>query len=232
MSAGLLMGLRLLLAVAYPVFAHLASARGDGGWAALAMADIVLLVLLEPLLRRRAWALALLALCLLGLWWISNSRYALMPLLAPPVVFLALVSWLFGRTLRHGRVPLISRIVQGLYAQAAMPMTPQLHRYTRQLTAAWALVLGLLAVANLGLALCAVPSGVLVQLGHRPAWTVTDEQWSLFANLLNNGIVGVFFIAEYWYRTRVFPLRPYRTVLQFMRQMAQLGPGFWNQLLR
>ena len=230
--AGLLMALRLLLAAAYPVFAHLASARSDGAWAALAMADIVLLLLLEPLLARRGWALALLALCLAGLWWGSLSRYALMPLLAPPVVFLALVSWLFARTLRSGRVPLITRIVQGLYAQAAMPMTADLYRYTRQLTAAWALTLGVLAAANLGLALCAVPSGVLVQLGRQPQWTVTDAQWSLFANLLNYGIVGVFFIVEYWYRKRVFPVRPYRNVVQFMRQMAQLGAGFWNQLLR
>jgi len=113
-----------------------------------------------------------------------------------------------------------------------MPMTPALYRYTRQLTTAWAVMLGVLALANLWLALCAVPSGVLAQLGHRAAWTVTDGQWSLFANLLNYGIVGVFFLAEYWYRKLVFPLRPYRNVLQFMRQMAQLGPGFWNQLLR
>ena len=231
-SGGLLMALRLLLAVAYPLFAHLASARGDGGWAALAMADIALLLLLEPLLKRRAWALILLALCLLGLWWVSLTRYALMPLLATPVVFVGLACWLFGRTLRHGQVPLITRIVQGLYAQAAMPMTPALYRYTRQLTVAWALLLGLLAVANLTLALCAVPSGVLVQLGHSPVFTVTDAQWSLFANLLNYGIVGLFFIGEYWYRKRVFPLRPYGNAAQFLQQMGKLGPTFWNELLR
>lgn len=229
---GLLMGLRLLLAVAYPVFAHLASARSDGGWAALAMADIVLLLLLEPLLRRRAWALSLLALCLLGLWWVSRSRYALMPLLAPPVVFIALACWLFGRTLVKGQVPLITRIVEGLYAQASMPMTPALYRYTRQLTAAWALMLGVLALANLLLALCAVPSGVLHQLGHAPAFPVSDEQWSLFANVLNYGIVGLFFVGEYWWRKRCFPHRPYRNAAQFVQQMARLGPRFWNELMR
>lgn len=228
----LLMGLRLLLAAAYPVLAHLASARSDGGWAALAMADIVLLLLLEPLLRRRAWALSLLALCLLGLWWVSRSRYALMPLLAPPVVFIALVSWLFGRTLAKGRVPLITRIVEGLYAQASMPMTPDLYVYTRQLTMAWAGMLSALALLNLLLALCAVPSGVLHQFGHTPALAVTDEQWSLFANVLNYGIVGGFFIVEYWLRKRRFPHRPYRNVGEFIRQMVRLGPRFWNELMR
>ncbi len=226
------MGLRVLLALAYPILAHLASARGDGSWAALALADIVLLLLLEPLLKRRPWALSLLGLCLLGLWWVSQSRYALMPLLAPPVVFITLVAWLFGRTLYGGRVPLITRIVEGLYAQASMPMTPELYVYTRQLTVAWAAMLTVLALLNLLLALCAVPSGVLHQFGHTPAVSVTDEQWSLFANVLNYGIVGGFFTVEYWLRKRRFPHRPYRNVGQFLQQMARLGPRFWNELMR
>lgn len=232
LSGGLLMALRLLLAIAYPVFAHLASARADGGWAAIAMADIVLLFLLEPLLKRRLWALGVVALCLLALWWVSNSRYALMPLLAPPVVFIALAAWLFGRTLVGGRVPLITRIVEGLYAQAQMPMTPALHRYTRQLTVAWAWMLSVLALANLALALCAVPSGVLAQLGYVPSLSVTDEQWSLFANVLNYGIVGLFFFIEYQLRIRRFQHRPYRNAWQFVTQMGRLGPRFWNELLR
>ena len=226
------MGLRVLLAVAYPVFAHLASARADGGWAAIAMADIVLLLLLEPLLKRRVWALVAVALCLACLWIVSQSRYALVPLLAPPVVFIVLAAWLFGRTLVKGRVPLITRIVEGLYAQGAMPMTPALYRYTRQLTIAWTLMLSVLAIANLALALCAVPSGLLAQLGHPVAWSVTDEQWSLFANILNYGIVGLFFFIEYQLRVRRFPHRPYRNAGQFVQQMAQLGPRFWNELLR
>lgn len=226
------MALRLALALAYPVFAHLASARGDGAWAALAMADLLLFVLLEPLLARRGWALGLLGLCLLGLWAISLSRYALMPLLAPPVLFIALVAWLFGRSLRRGGTPLITRIVEGLYGQAGMPTSADLYRYTRQLTLAWALLLGLLALANLGLALCAVPSGLLHQLGHTPAWTVTDEQWSLFANVLNYGIIGLFFVVEYQLRKRRFPQRPYRNAVDFIVQMARLGPRFWNELLR
>jgi uncharacterized membrane protein len=226
------MVLRLLLALAYPVLAHLASARADGGWAALALADIALLLLLEPLLKRRAWALLLLGVCLLALWWISQSRFALMPLLAPPVLFIALVAWLFGRTLTGGRVPLITRIVEGLYAQASMPLTPALYLYTRQLTKAWAVMLTVLAVLNLLLALCAVPSGVLHQFGYAPALAVTDEQWSLFANVFNYGIVGGFFVIEYWLRKRRFPHRPYRNVGEFLQQMARLGPRFWNELMR
>ena len=226
------MGLRLAFALSYPVLAHLASVNGSGAWAGLAMASMVVFVLLEPLLHRRLWALLVLGVCLLGLWWIAQSRYALMPLLAPPVVFIALVGWLFARTLVKGRVPLITRIVEALYAQAKMPMTPDLYRYTRQLTFGWALVLVLLAVINLLLALCAVPDGVLAQLGYVPHMSVTSAQWSLFANVLNYGIVGGFFVIEYLLRKRRFPQRPYRNVLEFGQQMARLGPHFWNQLLR
>ena len=231
-SAGALMALRVALALVYPVFAHLASVNGEGRWAALAMASIVLLLLLEPLLLRRTWALLATGLCLLGLWWISLTHYALMPLLAPPVVFIALVSWLFARTLRAGRVPLITRIVEALYRQAGMPVTPELYRYTRQLTVAWAVMLAVLALINLWLALCAVPDGVLAQLGHVPPMTVTGAQWSFFANILNYGIVGGFFVVEYLLRKRRFPQRPYRNVLDFGRQMARLGPAFWNEFLR
>lgn len=230
--AALLMGLRVALALSYPVFAHLASVRGDGGWAAIAMASIVLLLLLEPLLARRVWALLLLGVSLWGLWWISRSHYALMPLLAPPVVFTALVAWLFGRSLLPGRQPLITRIVEGLYRQARMPVTAELHRYTRQLTWAWAGLLALLTLINLLLALCAVPSGVLAQLGRMPPVAVSDAQWSLFANVLNYGLVGGFMALEYALRKRRFPHRPYRNFADFGQQMARLGPAFWNDLLR
>jgi uncharacterized membrane protein len=129
-------------------------------------------------------------------------------------------------------VPLITRIVEGLYAQASMPVTPDLYVYTRQLTVAWAAMLAVLALLNLLLAFCAVPSGVLHQFGYTPALPVTDEQWSLFANVLNYGIVGGFFTVEYWLRKRRFPHRPYRNVGQFIQQMARLGPRFWNELMR
>ncbi len=226
------MGLRVALALAYPLLAHLAGARGDGAWAAVAMADLVLLLLLGPLLERRPWALLLLASCLLGLWWISLSRYALLPLLLPPMLFLGLVGWFFGRTLRPGRVPLITRIVEALNAQAGLPMTPDLYRYTRRLTTVWAVLLAVLALANLLLALCAVPGGMLAQFGYRPPLVVSDEQWSWVANFLNYGIVAGLFCGEYLWRKRVFPQRPYRNFLQFLQQMARLGPGFWSRLMR
>ncbi len=232
MPSALLTGLRAVLLLAYPLLAHLASAGGDGAWAALAMADLVLLVLLGPLLQRRPWALLLLAGCLLLLWRISLSRYALLPLLLPPMLFLGLIGWFFGRTLRPGRVPLITQLVEALHGQAGMPMTPDLYRYARRLTVVWAVVLALLALVNLLLALCAVPGGMLAQFGYRPPLAVTDEQWSWFANFLTYGVIGGLFCGEYVWRKRVFPQQPYRNFFHFLQLMARLGPGFWGRLMR
>lgn len=222
----------VLLAVAYPLLAHLAAAREDRLLATLAVANLVLLVLLEPLVHRRRWAYAALAASLAALWWLAGTPHAMLLLLAPPVVFTGILAWWFGRSLRVGRVALITRIVTALYRQASAPVTPRLLAYTRQLTLAWAALLALLTLVNLVLAMNAVPDGFLYRLGIEPPLPISNAQWSWFANLLNYGIVGGFMAAEYVYRKRVFTERPYRDFPDFVRQMARLGPTFWRDLLR
>lgn len=127
----------------------------------------------------------------------------------------------FGRSLRAGRTPLITRIVEGLYGQAGMLITPEQRRYTRRLTLAWAVLLCGLTLANLVLGLCAEPSGVLAQLGHASPLPISDARASLFANLLAYGVIGGFFVGEYLLRGRWFPQRPYRNLPDFLRQMAR-----------
>lgn len=226
------LALRVILLLAYPVLSHVASLRNEGLWAAAALFGLVALCLLEPLARRQwaAW-LGLLG-SLVLLLWLGRSPWAWMLLLAPPVVFPLLVAWGFARSLLHGRIPLITRIVQALYARADMPVTPVLERYTRRLTAAWAWVLALLAAINLGLAMSAVPDGLLAAFGIQPWWPVTHEQWSWCANIADWGLIGGFFALEYAVRSRLFPQRPYRNALDFVRQMGGLGPAFWRDLLR
>lgn len=224
--------LRVLLLLAYPVLSHVASLRDQGLWAAAALAGLVLLCLLEPLARRQLWAWLVLLGSLLLLGWLGGSVWAWMLLLAPPVVFPLLVAWGFARSLRRGRTPLITAIMQALYVRAGMPVTPELKRYTRCLTTAWVAVLVLLAAVNLGLAMSAVPDGLLAAFGIQPWWPVTHEQWSWCANIADWGLIGGFFVAEYVVRQRRFPQRPYRNALDFMRQMGQLGPAFWRDLLR
>lgn len=222
---------QLVLGVAYPFLAHMAGIRGVA-WTALALGDLVVLVLAGPLLHRRWWALALLAVLLATLALGVGTPWLDLLLLAPPVLFTAWLAWFFARSLLAGRTPLVERIVAALYAQAGWPMPAELPRYARRLTAAWAWLLGFLALANTALALCAVPGGVLAAFGIAPPVAVSHSAWSWFANLLNYGLVGGFMFAEFQYRKRHFPQRPYRNGIEFARRMAALGPAFWRDLLR
>jgi len=221
---------RLILAVAYPLLAHWASHDGGGMAAAIALTDLVLVVLIDPLLRLRAWAWAVFAAVLIALVLLARTPHAQLLLLAPPMLFTGLLSWWFARSLRAPREGLITRIVAGLDHCTPAQLPAPLYRYTRSLTAAWAGLLALLSLINAVLALIAVPDGVLARLGHPPALGVAQTQWSLFANLLNYGIVGGFFVGEYVYRRRLFPQRPYRNFFEFLQRMARLGPSFWRGL--
>lgn len=223
---------RLLLSVAYPLLAHAASLLRDPRLAALALLDILLILLVVPLARRRAWAWAAVVLATAGLWAVQRSTVLPVLLLLPPVLFPWLVAWFFARTLREGQVPLISRIVAGMEACAPAGLSPELKRYTRGLTRIWAVVLGVIGLLNLGLGLIAVPDGLLVQLGHAPPVTVPQATWSLFANLVDYGLAGLLMVIEYLVRMRMFPDRPYRTLPQFVRRLGALGPTFWRDVMR
>lgn len=222
--------LRVILAIAYPFLAHWASHRGGGPVAALALFDLALIVLLQPLAQRRGWAWATLALVAVALWQLAPTAVLPMLLLVPPLLFTALVAWFFARSLRAPRVPVITRIVAALDRCEPAQLPPALLRYTRRLTATWAVVLVGLCLANAVLALIAVPDGVLARLGYAPVLTVSQTTWSWFANLLDYGIVGAFFFGEYLLRKRWFPNR-YRNFADFLQRLRALGPAFWRQLL-
>jgi uncharacterized membrane protein len=224
--------LRLLLLAAYLPLAHFAGTRHSPMLAALALGDLALLALIEPLLRRRLAAWLTLAATVLLLIALARSRFALTPLLLVPALFTAMVSGWFARSLRPGREPLIAKVVSALYAQSNMPLSPRHHSYTRHLTLAWALLLALMTLVNLTLAMIAVPDGVLAQFGIQAPVTVTNAQWSLIANLANYGVMGGFMLIEFQLRKWVFPVRPYRNAFDFARRMAALGPAFWRDFFR
>lgn len=224
--------LRLLLIIAYPLLAHAASLREDGLLAALATLDMLLLVMVDALLARRPAAWLLLAAALAAGVWLVNSAYALLPLLLAPALFVAMVGWLFARSLLHGRRPLISRIVAGLEGEQALQEVPGLAAYARGLTVAWAALLALLALINLVLALIAVPDGVLAMFGVQPVPSVSQAQWSWFANVATYGLLGGFFLIEFLLRRRRFPEHHRGGLADSIRRMARLGPGFWRDLLR
>lgn len=223
---------RLLLSVAYPFIAHAASTLRDPALAALALLDIVLILLVVPLARRRAWAFGAVAASAAALWFAQDSRVLPVLLLLPPVLFPWLVAGFFARTLRPGQLPLITRIVAGLEQCAPAELAPALKAYTRGLTRLWAGVLAAMGVANLVLGLIAVPDGLLVQLGYASPLTVSQATWSWIANLIDYGVAALLFAVEYAVRQRVFPERPYRDFPDFLRRLGALGPAFWRDVMR
>ena len=223
-------GIRLLLGFVFFVLSHLASHRGDGVLAALAIGDVVLIALLRPLLLLRPSAWMALAGCAGALAWLSHSPYALLPLLLVPVVLIGLVGYGFGRTLLPGRVPLIARMVAGLDAMPASALPPELRDYTRRLTWAWAILLTALALANLVLASVVVPHGLLASLGVASPIAVSQTLASWLGWAANLGVMCGFFLAEFAVRQRRFPGR-YRNLLDFFQQMGRLGPAFWRDVM-
>lgn len=223
--------LRVAMAVSYPFLAHAASVRDSGVLAACALATIAVMAFADGLVRGRAAAWAALALVGAALWWLAHSPLPHLPLLLVPVAFIGMVAWWFARTLRRGQVPLIGRIMAALEGLPYHQVERDLQVYTRRLTALWAGVLGLMALCNLALAAIAVPGGLLASAGIAPPVSVTETQWSWFANWLNYGLVGGVFALEFAYRQRRFPGR-YRNFVDFARRTAGLGPAFWRDLFR
>ncbi|NLA67781.1 MAG: ketosynthase [Gammaproteobacteria bacterium] len=223
--------LTVAMAAAYAVLAHLASATLDDRYAYAALLALVAMMLAAGLWARRAWAWLALVPSLAACHLLHAAGQAGLPLLLAPVVFVAAIAWLFARSLWSPRGALITRIVAALDGSTPATLAPELLAYSRGLTAAWALALAVLALANLLLALVAEPGGLLAQLGLRAPVTITREQWSLFANILTYGIVGGFFVVEFAYRKHRFPGR-HGSFAGFLRQMAGLGPAFWRDFLR
>jgi uncharacterized membrane protein len=223
----------IALLAAYPLLAHWASHGGGPLAASLALADLALLVLIEPLAQRRAWAWIALTASFAALAAGLDSPWPSMALLAPPVLFTGWVAWVFARTLRPPREPLITRLAAALeYDGDTAAMPPAQRCYTRTLTGAWAAMLAVLTLANAALALVAEPHGLLVRLGHTPPWTVSEQAWSWWANLLNYGAVAVFFAAEWLLRCRLLPDRRRHSPRALLRRMRELGPPFWAGLVR
>nr|WP_276041899.1 ketosynthase [Xylella fastidiosa] len=226
------LGVTVLLALAYVLLAHWANTTHRSWLAVLAVAALVLMGLVKPIARGRIWARGAALLLLVAIVPLWESRHVLLLLALSPVVSMGWVAWFFGGSLRHGHIPLITRIVEGLHRQAGQNIGPLQYHYGRRLTLLWTVLLTGLTVVNGVLELCAVPSGVLAQLGQQPWLVIPDGSVSVYVNLLDYALIGIFFIGEYVLRGYWFPQRPYRNFVDFLRQMVRLGPEFWRHFLR
>jgi len=144
-------------------------------------------------------------------------------LYAPPVLIPAFLGWVFGHTLSRHQTPLIAQFVTLLHSPDD-PIDAAVWPYARALTLAWTILLVTIAVTNLALAALLSPDGLLLAANITPPFTVTQRQWSLFANLIGYLLIAAFFVGEYAWRRRRFPQQPYRNFFDFLRRTIAVSP--------
>lgn len=186
LARGALLG---ALAIGYAFLAHYTNtadgAHTLGSIVALAPILLALLSVAWQAHYRPAMLAAFGALCMLLLlkWDVVTAHYGELYWIehAGTMSFLGLT---FGRTLQAGREPMcayFARMVHGA-------LSPELARYTRQLTLAWVGFFGAMATVSTGL-FFAAPLSV----------------WSAFANFFTGPLIGAMFAVEYLIRRRVLP---------------------------
>jgi uncharacterized membrane protein len=185
--------LAVAVCCAYPLLNHAAAVLDEPRWAALGVALIV-------------WALAsgwfsalfaaFLAFSTLAFsLWVAAVVPALLLYVPPVVINLAFFAF-FARTLRRGQEPLVTRFAR---IERGGQLAPDLARYTRNLTRAWAGFFVLMAAISVTLAV-----------------TGPVAAWSLFSNILNYLLVVLFFILEYVYRRVRYRHHPHASPWQMI----------------
>lgn len=182
-------GLAVLACIAYQLLVHFALSLNDTGMVRAAALSLPFIALAYWVLmharNKLLWASVLLA--------VAGANYLLVRYGQPGLVAAyglphagsyLLLLWYFGRTLRRGQEPLITRLARRVHGT----LPPYMETYTRRLTAAWCLFFS-------------------AQLVCSPALFVlaSVDTWSLFINLLNLPLVALMFIGEYLYRVLRFP---------------------------
>jgi peptidoglycan-N-acetylglucosamine deacetylase len=220
------------LLLAYPLLTHLAVHLHSLLLTGAAALLLLLLALRGALQARRAWAWLLLVTGVVLVAWLgaAGRRHdAVLALYAAPVMIHLFLAWFFGRTLRAGRQPLITRIAEHLHGEAIEdPLElDDMRRYTRRLTAVWTGLFLVLATTNATLALLVSPAGVLELAGVASPLPVAPALWSLFANFLSFGLVLLLFAIEFAFRRRRFPRQHarYRSLLDFLLHMRAAAPA-------
>lgn len=164
--------------------------------------------LLWPALsRRRAWAwlgFSLVAVVAVGVALNGQARVYLHVL---PVLAFLLLALFFGRTLRRGSVPLVTRIAAAarhLEPHEIDQMPADLYRYTRRITLVW----------TLGFLIFAIEDLVLLRL-------TLPTQTAVAVNLGNLVAVALFMVLEYLYHSRRYPNPTHRHFGDFLRDILR-----------
>ena len=205
--------MKALIAVllgASPIVLHLAIVWSSGALMGAFLAMVTAGVLLSYARHRfPAWGVAAAALAAGALALLDLGTAARIAGSWPILVYLA-IAWVFGSTLRPGRMPLVERFARLIDHGDAMPAA--LVAYTRRLTWVWTVFPLALAATSLVLALFA-----------------SREVWSLFTNVLSYLGLAALFLAEYPYRRWRYPDTPHTNPFAVAVRLAKHAPELFGR---
>ena len=191
--------LMLPLVVAYPVLA-ISGAVWHRPSLSLAALLVLLTVIALPMLsagKKRAWAAWLAGATII----VGAGVLGVGPILLScvPVVINLALSWVFGRTLLAGRTPLIARLIASVESPARLE-EPGIASYARNLTRFWACFMAAQAVLLAVLLGCAVPGGILFDLGVAPPFAI-PAAWAMgYAHAGAYVMIAATFAGEHLFR--------------------------------
>lgn len=217
--------------LAYPLVAHFGVILNSVTLIAIALGLLIVMPMLPALGRGSVVAWLAFLPVVVGLWWLSRSTHATLPLYIAPVLVPGFMAGVFGSSLLAGQVPLIEQLIRIMEPNSnenrpdgGQEPEPEVLAYAHQLTKAWTLFFVTLSLTNLVLGLLAEPDGMLLAAGITPPVTVPELWWSLVANLIGYLLVAAFFLIEYAYRRHRFPRQPYRNMLDFFVKVLAAMP--------
>jgi uncharacterized membrane protein len=189
------------LALGYPLLAHLAVLTQDRRLEWFALVWLLAISVGGALIRRRAWAWAVLVIGGGLLYWLVFAGNGLYALYVPPAAIPAALFMLFASSLRAGQVPLVTRIARLMHDG---PLPEDLVAYTRHVTQLWCGVCAALLLSAVLLALFASPG-----------------LWSLMTNVVHYVVLGAVFVLEYGYRRWRFSHHEHSGLFQYLRRLTR-----------
>lgn len=195
----------------------------------LAAAVLLLLAWLPRAWRHRSFAV--------GVAWIALAVLLLAPIasghpewawMALPVVCFAAVAWMFARTLRRGREPLVTRCVRLIEGEQRVAL-PDVAAYTRGVTVFWAWLLAVMALVSLAVALFAAPGGWLALAGVEAPFALPGSVLAWYPDVGCWIVLAGAFIGEYafrrWRLRGVPQMSPGRFAVEMARRWPDLVRG-------
>lgn len=208
--------LAVFACIACAVMAHIALSAGASGviWVAVLAVPVIGSVFwLAASTRVRAfwWSLPVISvIAIYALEELGRLGFAVAYGL-PHAVAYSLLLWYFGRSLRSGREPLITRLARRVRGT----LSPELERYTRRLTVAWCAFF----VAQI------TASAALLALAPL-------DTWSFFVNILNAPLVVAMFLVDFAYRFARFRDQRVTSIPRMWRAFVEDEAGSFGVRLR